>query len=103
MISENVHQFGDWFEVMTETSRSQVAMMRLNPGQASGENPESHPHSDQILLVLEGEVEGEIGGERRVLKKGEFVLVVAGTLHRFVNKGQKTALTFNVYAPPAYK
>lgn len=102
MISENVHQFGDWFEIMTETSRSQVAMMRLDAGKASGDHPESHPRSDQILLVLEGEVEGEIAAERRVLKKGEFVLIAAGTPHRFVNKGPKTALTFNVYAPPAY-
>ena len=87
---------------MAETSRSQVAMMRLDAGKGSGDFPESHPHSDQILLVLEGEVEGEISGERHVLKKGEFVLVAAGTPHRFVNNGQKAALTFNLYAPPAY-
>jgi mannose-6-phosphate isomerase-like protein (cupin superfamily) len=56
-----------------------------------------------VLLVLEGEVQAEVGSaRRRTLKAGDAVVVPLGTSHRFVNKGNRPALTFNVYAPPAY-
>ncbi|MGI8890210.1 MAG: cupin domain-containing protein [Chthoniobacterales bacterium] len=55
-----------------------------------------------MLLVLEGEVEGEVAGEKRVLKKGEVVVTPPGVKHRFLNRTQKTAITFNVYSPPEY-
>ncbi len=76
--------------------------MRLEPGKASGNEAEAHDGSDQILLVTEGEVEGEIGGETVTVRTCEFILIPAGTKHRFMNKGEVPSLTFNVYAPPVY-
>lgn len=77
-------------------------MMRLGPGRSSGPKGNEHPSSEQVLLVLEGEVMAEIGGERATLRKGDVVIVPAGAAHRFVNHGASAALTLNVYAPPAY-
>ena len=76
--------------------------MKLGPGKASGDEAEAHEGSDQILLVTQGEVEGEIEGEIVTICAGEFILIPAGTKHRFVNRGDVPALTFNVYAPPVY-
>ncbi len=102
MTPRNVHDFQEWFEILQTTGKSQVAMMRLDVGQATGEKPEEHPESDQILLVLEGHVSGTIGDQNVVLDQGQFVVIPAATPHRFVNESEKPALTFNVYAPPAY-
>jgi mannose-6-phosphate isomerase-like protein (cupin superfamily) len=30
------------------------------------------------------------------------LLIPAGVKHRFTNRGHKSAVTFNVYAPPEY-
>jgi mannose-6-phosphate isomerase-like protein (cupin superfamily) len=76
--------------------------MNLPPGEASGEKAESHPESDQVLLVLEGEVIAEIAEEKTRLRKGDVVIVPVGTPHRFANEGTEPASTFSVYAPPAY-
>lgn len=90
-----------WFEVLSTTDRSQVAMMRLSAGQDTGE-AEDHPGSDQVLLVLEGEVTGTIGDTEVVVKAGQFVVVPAGVKHQFRNEGKGEAVTFNVYAPAVY-
>jgi mannose-6-phosphate isomerase-like protein (cupin superfamily) len=42
------------------------------------------PHAfDEIYVVLEGEAEVEIDGERRPVTRGEGVFVAAGAAHRF--------------------
>lgn len=98
----NIRQTTDWFEVLQTSERSQTAMMTLQPGDETGARAEAHEKSDQVLLVLEGELKGEVGAARPELKKGDTIVIPAGTKHRFTNRGSKSAVTFNVYAPPAY-
>lgn len=63
----------------------QSAVMVLDSGEQSGPYANDHPESEQVLYVVEGIVEGEIGAP-----------------HRFVNRSMVKAVTFNVYAPKAY-
>jgi mannose-6-phosphate isomerase-like protein (cupin superfamily) len=98
----NIGRATEWFQVLQTTERSQTAMMTLEPGAATGEKPEAHDKSDQVLLVLEGELIGEVGDERPRLHKGDVIVIEAGTKHRFANASDKPAVTFNVYSPPAY-
>ena len=42
------------------------------------------------------------GWRRDSLKKGDVIIIPAGVKHRFTNPGRTPAVTFNVYAPPAY-
>jgi mannose-6-phosphate isomerase-like protein (cupin superfamily) len=98
----NIESAKDWFEVLQTGERSQTAMMTLAPGQSSGQKAEAHEQSDQVLLMLEGELTGEVGGEKPSLKKGDAIMIPAGVKHRFTNRTRKQAVTFNVYSPPAY-
>ena len=91
-----------FFKVLHTSVASQVAMMTLEPGQASGPKGNDHPKSEQIVYVVEGEVVAEVRGETRTLKAGDCVTVPRRASHRFVNHGKRPAVTFNVYAPPAY-
>ena len=98
----NIHEAKEWFEVLQTTDQAQTAMMTLEPGAATGEKAEAHEKSDQVLLMLEGELIGEVGDERPRLKQGEVIIIPAGMKHRFANATAKKAVTFNVYSPPAY-
>lgn len=101
----NVRNIGDakgWFEVLQTGAKAQTAVMTLKSGGASGSEPNAHEKSEQILLVLEGEVEAEVAGEKHSLGKGDCVIVPADTPHRFANRGEEIAVTFSVYAPPEY-
>jgi mannose-6-phosphate isomerase-like protein (cupin superfamily) len=91
-----------WFEVLQTSERSQTAMMTLASGDATGAGAEAHEESDQVLLMLDGELTGEVGDQRPSLKKGDVIIVLAGVKHRFVNRATRPAVTFNVYSPPAY-
>ena len=91
-----------FFKVLQTGKKSQTAMMTLRPGQESGPKSNEHPRSEQVLLVLRGSVFAEVGQTKRTLKAGDAVLVPAGAAHRFSNRGKTAAVTFNVYAPPAY-
>ena len=98
----NISEAKDWFEVLQTSERSQTAMMTLAPGKSSGEKAEAHEGSDQVLLVLQGELTGEVGNENLTLKKGDVIIIPSGVKHRFTNQSQRQAMTFNVYSPPAY-
>src|SRR5947208_4383727 len=98
----NINDAKSWFEVLQTGERSQTAMMTLAPGKSSGEKAEAHKDSDQVLLILEGELTGEVGAEHLILKKGAVLIIPAGVKHRFTNRSEKRAVTFNVYSPPAY-
>lgn len=92
----------EWFEVLQTSKRSQTAMMTLSPGEATGRKAEAHEKSDQVLLMLSGKLSGNVGPETVNLKKGDILLIRAGTPHRFKNPGRQKAVTFNVYSPPEY-
>lgn len=98
----NVRDHRSFFKVLQASKKSQTAMMTLAPGKSSGPKGNEHPKSEQVLLVLEGEVLAEIGKEKITLRKGDVVIVPRRVAHRFVNKAASPAVTFNVYAPPAY-
>lgn len=98
----NIGKAREWFEVLQTSERSQTAVMTLAPGDATGARPEAHEKSDQVLLMLDGELTGEVGDQHPSLKKGDVIIVPAGVKHRFVNRAAKPAVTFNVYPPPAY-
>ena len=102
MFLTNLHAAQEWFEVLQTSDRSQTAVMNLGPGEASGDEAEAHPESDQVLLVLDGEVLAEIAEEKTRMRQGDVVIVPAGVHHRFQNAGTAPVRTFSVYAPPAY-
>jgi mannose-6-phosphate isomerase-like protein (cupin superfamily) len=99
---KNIEGAHEWFEVLQTSRKAQTAVMTLKPGGASGSEPNTHEKCEQVLLVIEGELEAQVAGETRSLGKGDCVIVPAGTPHRFSNRGERVAVTFNVYAPPEY-
>ncbi len=98
----NINEATEWFEVLQTSRRSQTAMMTLAPGESTGEKTEAHKKSDQVLLVLNGKLSGEVGGKKIRLKRGDVLLIPAGERHRLTNQSKKPAVTFNVYSPPEY-
>jgi mannose-6-phosphate isomerase-like protein (cupin superfamily) len=98
----NIKDAREWFEVLQTSKRTQTAMMRLAPGDDTGKKAEAHEKSDQVLLMLSGKLSGTVGPETVELKKGDVILIRAGTPHRFKNPGRQRAVTFNVYSPPEY-
>jgi mannose-6-phosphate isomerase-like protein (cupin superfamily) len=92
----------DDFHILETTSRSQCATMCLQPGEATGDELEAHPKSDQVVIVLNGEFLVELDDDRGTVRAGQSITIHAGTKHRLSNPGDSEAFAFTVYAPPAY-
>jgi mannose-6-phosphate isomerase-like protein (cupin superfamily) len=96
---------GAWndFKILQTTPRVQTAVMRLKAGEASGPEKESHESSDQVVLVMEGELTAQLADEDdRELPAGSSLIIPTDTPHRLVNRGKTQALVYTCYAPPAY-
>jgi mannose-6-phosphate isomerase-like protein (cupin superfamily) len=99
---KNMQEAADWFSVLQTSSKTQTAVMTLEPGRNSGEEAEAHEKSEQVLLVLHGEVLAEVGEEKQTLRHGDVILIPAGVKHKFTNVSGKRCITFNTYSPPEY-
>ena len=99
----NIRESSEEFHLLETTGRTQTATMTLRPGDATSDKMEAHPHSDQTVVMLQGQLVAEVGEECEVLKSGESLIIPAGVKHRFHNDADETAFAFTVYAPPAYQ
>ena len=90
------------FRVVHTGELSQTAIMTLEPGEVSGPKENEHAHSEQTLYVSDGELHAEIGDRSFTMRAGDSTIVPRNEAHKFTNRSQRRAVTFNVYAPPAY-
>jgi mannose-6-phosphate isomerase-like protein (cupin superfamily) len=81
-------------EILTN-EHSQIVLMSVEPGDEIGE--ETH-EVDQVLVFVKGKGEAVLDGER--IQKSSLVAVPAGTLHNFINTGDKPLKLFTIYSPP---
>ena len=56
-----------------------------------------HARMTDVFYVLEGTLAFDLGGERRLLGPGAFVLVPPGVAHTFANPGREPARFLNIY------
>lgn len=91
---------GQFFEVLQETTRSQIAVMTIGPGQDAG--PEETHAADQIVYVIEGLAIVTIEGAEYHAGPGACALIPAGAHHHVKNPGAGPLFFLSVYAPPAY-
>ena len=98
----HIFDAGTGFKVLDTTERSQTGLLTLERGEATGDEPSTHADSDQVLIVLQGRLTAEVGDETEWLDIGDAVTVPAKTPHRFINIGNERAITFSVYARPAF-
>jgi len=91
---------GNFFKVLSETDKSQIAVMTIEPGSDSG--PEDIHPGDQIVYVIEGEAEIELEIKKVELKKGMVFTIPSGAKHHIYNRGTEDLFILCIYTPPAY-
>jgi quercetin dioxygenase-like cupin family protein len=68
----------------------------------TGMEEETHPFSDHVLYMLEGELEARQGGKTvSRIGKGDSLHIPAGESHQIVNPSSKPATFVAVTVPPA--
>ncbi|MGH2873121.1 MAG: cupin domain-containing protein [Solirubrobacteraceae bacterium] len=91
-------------ELLTPRSSEhlEVFVCRLEPGGSTGERPYTHGDSEELFLVLDGEVELELGPERHRLRTGDSITYRSSAEHRVTNLGDDVAEGLWIISPPSF-
>jgi transcriptional regulator with XRE-family HTH domain len=74
----------------------------FEPGGSTGDEPYTHGDSEELLLVLAGRVQLQLGTELFDLSMGDSVNYRSSTPHRVSNPGSDAAEVLFVISPPSY-
>jgi uncharacterized cupin superfamily protein len=77
-----------------------VLEMSSPPGRATPMH--EHAHEDETLVMLEGELDTVVNGERRRLRAGSSITFLRGTRHQLINAGDRTARYMVICAPAGF-
>ncbi len=67
-----------------------------------GPPPHHHLKFSEFFMVLDGEMEFIINGEKRVVQKGESIDIPTGTIHTFRNPTSQTVRWLNIHSPKGF-
>jgi transcriptional regulator with XRE-family HTH domain len=80
----------------------EVVAASFEPGGSTGAEPYAHGDSEEMLLVVAGEVELTLGDETMHLRGGDCARYRSSTPHRITNVGEVTAEVIYMISPPSY-
>jgi transcriptional regulator with XRE-family HTH domain len=80
----------------------EVVVARFDAGGSTGEEPYTHGDSEELLIVVQGHVQVQLGAEIHTLHAGDSVHYQSSTPHRVSNDGAETAEVLFVISPPSY-
>jgi transcriptional regulator with XRE-family HTH domain len=80
----------------------EVVAAEFEPGGSTGDEPYTHGDSEELLLVLAGHVQVQLGTELLDLSTGDSVNYRSSTPHRVANRGDENAEVLFVISPPSY-
>lgn len=76
------------------TESTATVYIELEPGDQLGRHTDS---AEELLLVLEGKVDAEVGGETGPLSEGEIALVPKMVPHNLINTGKTSARILGIF------
>jgi transcriptional regulator with XRE-family HTH domain len=80
----------------------EVVVARFEAGGSTGDEPYTHGDSEELLIVVEGDVHVQLGTDVHELGPGDSVHYQSSTPHRVSNPGRETAEVLFVISPPSY-
>src|SRR5262249_29174277 len=80
----------------------EVVVARFEHGGSTGGEPYTHGDSEELLVVVEGDVHVQLGTEIFELSAGDSIHYESSTPHRVSNSGDETAEVMFVISPPSY-
>jgi quercetin dioxygenase-like cupin family protein len=97
---EASHGTTKWFITQPPLGHVEMYVAELRPGGSTGPAQYQHGDSEEVLLVLAGQVRLELEDETYVLSAGDSIEYLSSTPHRLSNPGPEAAEVVWVNSPP---
>ena len=86
-----------------DTTGDYDLMVAETPPKVQGPPPHLHNSFKESFLIIEGEMEFFVNGEKRLVKAGESVDIPPKTLHTFANNGDRPCKWVNIHSPKGFR
>lgn len=80
----------------------EVLQARIQVGGSTGISAYAHGDSEELIVVLAGDVKVELGNEAFQLGTGDSLSYLSSQTHRLVNAGDQPAEVIWIISPPSY-
>ena len=92
---------GDLYSLLVTGEESNNALFQFESIVPKGGGPPPHVHTreDETFYVVSGSLEILLGDRTYHAKRGDFVYIPRGTVHRFKNDGDDTAVQLVTFVP----
>ena len=91
---------GIQFDMLLRTDKLEALFCTFEPGASIGP-PYTHI-GEEVHVILRGEMEGEIGGRKYLLKEGDVIWYSSIVPHTARNPGKEKAVYFSIISPPTF-
>ena len=81
------------------TGAKQLTVTEVNFDPGKGHSFHKHPHQEEVVLVLAGQVEQWIDREKRILGPGDSAFIPPGVVHASFNAGDQPAKIAAILGP----
>ena len=100
-----VHPKRHWVDLILTprtSTKLQVIMSIVEPGQGSGDEPYAHDSDEECVIILKGTLRFWVGTEEYLLEEGDSLLFESRVPHRNVNPGPGRTEVLWITTPPSY-
>src|SRR5438874_13277150 len=88
-----------WFSSPAASSAKDLVVLEVTLSPAGGHNFHKHPHQEEVIYVIEGEVEQWVAREKRMLRPGDSAFIGADVVHASFNVGDRNAKVLAILGP----
>ena len=88
-----------WFSDPKTTNAKDLVVISVEILPGYGHNFHKHPHQEESIFVLEGEIEQWLDKEKKILQKGDSAFIPAGLVHATFNILEKPVKALAILGP----
>ena len=95
--SSTINTVGSWAVRLALNERFGGVVIQQQPGE--GNRKHYHPDADENWVILDGEWEWFIEGKKKIVRKGDFVIVPKKTWHQIKCVGGRPGIRYAITKP----
>jgi quercetin dioxygenase-like cupin family protein len=88
-----------WFSSPSASDAKDLVVIEVTLRPGGGHNFHKHPHQEEVIYVIEGEIEQWVDQGRRMLRPGDSAFIGAGVVHASFNISDRNAKLLAILGP----
>ena len=88
-----------WFSSPAASNAKDLVVIEVTLRPAGGHNFHRHPHQEELIYVMEGEIEQWVDQEKRILRSGDSAFISTAVVHASFNVSDRNAKLLAILGP----